>query len=436
VCDFYGIFRLYILAAIPFMNQLLNHNHILRKSLDELDMESADELVDLDTIDYVLRRCLTIEEMRDAGSFFTGQQLATEVVSNFQTQINFDSVVLDPTCGAGNLLIECSRFLDIEETLLFTIEMWGKVLCGYDIHESFVEAAKLRIVIEALRRGAKQDCSIDEALDCLYNIRTKDVLQITPEELAGVTHVVANPPFTAWESPKINYWKIGKVNSAGVVIDHLLRTLPPQCEVHAILPDVLRSGSRYAGFRSFVSSKMNGYCNIWGRFSTKADVDVFLLKGLLVENDDDVIWFEDNEVSIKLGEEFDVCIGPLVAYRDPEEGPEYSYIHPRNAPVWETLRLIPEKRKFSGKVINGPFVVVKRTSSPTDRFRASATIIMVKEPIAVENHMIVIKPKDNTLRSCQRLMRILKSEATNDFLNQRIRLRHLTVGVIKDIPVN
>lgn len=421
------------------MNQLLNHNHTLRhffeNSLDGLDVESASELVDLDSIDYVLRKCLTIEEMRDAGSFFTGQQLATEVLSNFQTKINFDSVVLDPTCGAGNLLIECSRFLDVEETLSLTVEKWGRVLCGYDLHESFVEAAKLRIVIEALRRGVRRDCSIDEALDSLGNIKTSDVLNITSDDLIGVTHVIANPPFTAWKSPKTNYWKQGKVNSAGVVMDHLLRTLPPLCEVHAILPDVLRSGSRYEDFRNFVSSKMNGNCSIWGRFSSKADVDVFLLKGTHSGNPNGVFWFEEDEDGRKLGDDFDVCIGPLVAYRDPEEGPEYPYVHPKNAPVGETLRQLSEKRKFTGRVITGPFVVVKRTSSPTDRYRASATIVMIKEPIAVENHMIVIKPKDNTLRSCQRLMRVLRAEATNKFLNQRIRLRHLTVGVIRDIPI-
>ncbi len=424
------------------MNQLLNHNHTLRdffeKSLDELDVKSASELVDLDSIDYVLRKYLSIEEMRDAGSFFTGQQLATEVLSNFQTPVNFDSVVLDPTCGAGNLLIECSRFLDVENTLSLTVERWGRVLCGYDIHESFVEAAKLRIVIEALRRGARRDCSIEHALDCLGNINTKDVLNVTSEDLIGVTHLIANPPFTAWESPKTNYWKRGKVNSAGVVMDHLLRTLPPLCEIHAILPDVLRSGSRYGGFRNFVSSKMTGDCSIWGRFSSKADVDVFLLKGIRLENDNEVSWFDEIEEQVdrKLGDDFEVCIGPLVAYRDLEEGPEYPYIHPKNAPIWKTLRQVPERRKFSGRVIAGPFVVVKRTSSPTDRFRASATIIMIKEPIAVENHMIVIKPRDNTLRSCQRLMRVLRAEATNEFLNQRIRLRHLTVGVIKEIPLD
>jgi hypothetical protein len=54
----------------------------------------------------------------------------------------------------------------------------------------------------------------------------------------------------------------------------------------------------------------------------------------------------------------------------------------------------------------------------------------------IENHMIVVKPKDGKVKTCKMLMKILQCQQTNDFLNNRIRLRHLTVGVVKDIPVN
>ncbi len=43
----------------------------------------------------------------------------------------------------------------------------GKVLWGFDIHESFIESTKLRLVIEALRRGVNKDCSIEDALSFL-----------------------------------------------------------------------------------------------------------------------------------------------------------------------------------------------------------------------------------------------------------------------------
>ncbi len=59
----------------------------------------------------------------------------------------------------------------------------------------------------------------------------------------------------------------------------------------------------------------------------------------------------------------------------------------------------------------------------------------MNEMVAVENHMIIIKPKSNSIGECKKLMKILRSKSTNEFLNSRIRLRHLTVQVIKDIPL-
>ncbi|MEZ8055382.1 MULTISPECIES: N-6 DNA methylase [Vibrio] len=422
------------------MNQINKHNTSLRDFLEleenQLDSSTLSSLVDLDSIDLVLRECLTIDEMREAGSFFTGSKLAASAVNSFQSPITFDSVVLDPTCGAGNLLIECSRRLGVESTLSETLNKWGKVLWGFDIHESFVEATRLRIVIEALNRGVVKDCSIEDALEFLNNIKCQNALSVSPESLTNVTHAIMNPPFTRWPSPKEYYWKEGKVNAAGVIFDKYLRMLSEGCYVSAILPDVLRSGSRYEGFRSFCSSILEAQCSVWGRFNTKTDVDVFVLSGVAKEEGiSQITWFEDIGEYIPLSERYDVRIGPLVAYRDPEEGDLYPYFYPKNSPTWHTVTEPTEFRRFSGKVLNPPFVVVKRTSSPSDRFRASATIINLKEAVAIENHMIVIKPKSSTLRDCKKILKILKSSQTNDFLNERIRLRHLTVSVIKDIPI-
>lgn len=423
------------------MNQLTKHNKSLRDFLEleenQLDTKILSEMVDLDSIDVVLREYLTIEEMREVGSFFTGSDLASAVVNTFQTPITFNSVVLDPTCGAGNLLIECSRKLGIESTLSETLEKWGRVLWGFDLHQSFVETTRLRLVIEAIHRGVKKDCSIAAALELLGNINCKDALLVSSESLKNVTHVIMNPPFTIWPSPKENYWKSGKVNAAGIIFDKYLRILPNGCNISAILPDVLRSGSRYEDFRLFTSSKLAAQCNIWGRFNTKTDVDVFILSGFsLAETKEQIIWFKSLGKYIPLSDLYDVCIGPLVAYRDPEKGDLYPYFHPRNAPAWEVVTDISEKRRFLGKVLLPPFIVVKRTSSPSDRYRASATIININEAVAIENHMIVIKPKSLTLKDCKRLLKILKSQQINDFLNERIRLRHLTVSVIKDIPLS
>jgi hypothetical protein len=415
------------------MNALTSHNTAMRELLLSPNKEQLQSLADLDNIDLKLRELLTIEEMREAGTFFTGQKLATKAVSLLPA-ITSRSVVLDPTCGAGNLLIETSRKLGIEPTLSATLSMWGRVLWGTDLHIHFVEATKLRIVVEALNRGVEQDCDLDEAFRLLSNIFVRDALDVESLELEQVTHVLMNPPFTIWSSPKKNYWKKGKVNAAGIVFDKYLRGLPKGCQVSAILPDVLRSGSRYGEFRKFVSKSMKATADVWGRFNNKTDVDVFLLSGVIDANSVEILWHHAEMGDTSISDYFDVRTGPLVAYRDLEEGPLYPYFYPKICPQWGVIREAIETRHFTGTSLTPPFVVIKRTSSPSDKNRASATLINLREPVAIENHMIVVKPKDGKVNTCKKLMKILQNQQTNDFLNARIRLRHLTVGVIKDIP--
>lgn len=416
------------------MNSLTTHNAAMRDFLLSPNEIQSNGLVNLDSIDSVLRELLTIDEMREAGSFFTGQELASKAISEFSAPITFSSVVLDPTCGAGNLLIEASRKLGVEKNLSATLRAWGLVLWGFDIHVHFIEATKLRLIIEALDRGVEQDCELEDAFDLLPNIMVQDALLVEQKELETVTHIIMNPPFTIWPSPKENYWKEGKVNAAGIIFDIYLRMLPKGCYISAVLPEVLRSGSRYKGFRDFVSNSMKATAEVWGRFNKKTDVDVFLISGVLESNIEDIQWYTIEKITSTVSDFFDVRTGPLVAYRDPEEGIEYPYFYPKNCPQWGVIKSVIDTRRFLGKALLPPFVVIKRTSSPSDRNRASATLINLREAVAIENHMIVVKPKDGKVTTCKKLMRVLQNQQTNDFLNERIRLRHLTVGVVKDIP--
>jgi hypothetical protein len=420
------------------MNQLCDHNTSLKIIFESIDLvndtNTSQSNINLDAIDNILRECLTINEMRDASSFFTGQQLSSIAVRKFRTAITKDSVVLDPTCGAGNLLIECSRQLGIASSLSKTLEIWGEVLSGYDIYDSFIEATKLRLVLEAISRGALKDCSLNKALAYFGRIKVFDAMLVDKGNLTDVTHVIMNPPFANWESPQTNFWKKGKVNAAGIVFEHYLRVLPSECVISSILPDVLRSGSRYEEWRNYVSANLIGVSEIYGRFNAKTDVDVFLLNGTANSSNEDIAWFSQLENKSSVSDFFDVCIGPLVAYRDPLEGTSYPYIHSKNAPLWRTISNFGEHRRFKGRVIAPPFVIIRRTSSPTDKYRAAASIVVGKVLVAVENHLIVLKPKNESLKDCKRLIKVLKSSITNDYVNNRIRCRHLTVGAVKDIP--
>lgn len=421
------------------MNQLYKHNNSLKSLFSSLSSGSvvADlrNQVNLDCIDRVLREALSIEDMRQAGSFFTGDELATEAVNGFTSAITPDSAVLDPTCGAGNLLIACSRKLPIENSLTATLKKWGNVLYGYDLYDSFVEATKLRIILEAIHRGATPDCSLEDAASLLDNIRVTDATEITSEELLDITHLIMNPPFSMWEMKDSKNWNAGIVNAAAVIFEHYLDRLPPRCQVSAILPEVLRSGTRYEKLRRYTSDRLTGTVQLKGQFNSKTDVDVFTLQGVLTGSNKSIDWRTSGRTAESvLNDYFEVSVGPLVAYRSPEEGELHPYIHSKNLPQWEIVEEFTEHRRFTGRVVTPPFVVIRRTSRPSSKYRALGTIISGNTPIAVENHLIIIKPRSNTLTDCERLTETLMSENTNGFLNERIRCRHLTVGAVKEIP--
>lgn len=422
------------------MNQIVGHNNFLKSLYNKLSHQSdtiqLKEYVSLDAIDGVMRSLVSIEEMRDAGSFFTGDDLAAELENKFMHEISDDSIILDPTCGAGNLLLVCSRKLSVHSSLESTLRTWGKSLCGYDIYSHFVELTKLRLILEILRRGASIDCSLKKAMSYFKNIKTKDALLVKHGEIKDVTHAILNPPFSLWDHSNYEAFQKGKANAAGIVFVHLISILPKSCEISAILPEVLRSGSSYKRWRTFVSSYMTADVTIMGQFNWKTDVDVFILNGILTSNHNAILWINHNSLDNQpcLGDYYDISVGRLVAYRDPEIGDDYPYIHSKNVPIGGILDKFDERRKFRGTVLKPPFVVIRRTSRPSDKSRAIGTIIKGKEPVAVENHLIVIKPHKAPLRNCKRIVQILKSSETNEFLNNRIRCRHLTVGAIKQIP--
>ncbi len=131
---------------------------------------------------------------------------------------------------------------------------------------------------------------------------------------------------------------------------------------------------------------------------------------------------------------FDVHVGPVVPYRDPIEGPRHPYIHARTTPAWETIDVIPEHRRYNGTVFWPPFLVIHRTSSPSDKHRCVATIVNTGCHVAVENHLLVLLPHDGSFQSCKQLLMMLKSPQTDAWLNSRIWCRHLTVSAIRELP--
>lgn len=385
-----------------------------------------------------LRRLVPLETRRADGAFFTGSLLAKRVVAQFLHTVPRDSVICDPACGAGDLLIAATERLSIQPDLRATLRGWARVLRGYDIHEHFVEATRLRIVLAALARGSRARGATPEDLTrLLAGIRVANGLLGNFDD---VNVILMNPPYGSRPTSTACTWASGLVSDAAVFTEQLLRTIRPTTKVVAILPDVLRTGTRYRKWRREVEQRLNiAALNVVGIFDNWADVDVFTMHGdtrfVREEQASPISWWKTHTAGTRLADSFDVHIGGVVPHRDPDLGPWRKYLHARTISNLEKFNVKDApSRRFDRKTFRPPFVAIRRTSRPDDRQRAVGTIIVGDTEVAVENHLIVVSPHSRTLGDCEKLIQVLRHDATTEWLNERIRCRHLTVGAVADIP--
>lgn len=385
-----------------------------------------------------LRRLIPLTDIREAGAFFTGSRLAKAALRLFVDTLDDNSVILDPACGAGDLLIACAARLNKGRDIAHTLEIWGSRLTGRDLYPEFIYATKLRLILTAMRGGMPLgDWKSSMIHEGLLGVEQRCGLSDT-EAFGKATHIIVNPPFTRVDAPKECQWANGKVNAAALFLEACVSHARSGTRIVAILPDVLRSGSRYRKWRQIIGTKaLIRTLELHGQFDKWADIDVFIIELEVTENDHcQASWWEQtyasNAACIK--DYCDVSVGPVVNYRDPHRGPWYPFVQSRNLPAWQTLNQISTTRRFEGRVLRPPFVVVRRTSRKGDKHRAVGTVIAGKEPIAVENHLLVLQPKDNTVEACQQIQSVLKRVETTHWLDQRIRCRHLTVSSVEELP--
>lgn len=384
-----------------------------------------------------LRRVAPVETRRKFGAFFTGTDLASQLIDR-GTGFGATSVFYDPTCGMGDLLIAAARKLPLRKTLPDTLRQWGHQLTGTDLHREFIEGARTRLVLLARQRHKTDEVLRSSAADFFPNIRVADGLK--QEALfSSATHLLLNPPFGQVAAPAGCEWAGGRITEAAAFVITALEQSRPGTQMLAILPEVLRSGSFSEHWRKRVSQLADvQLVQPYGIFDDSADVDVFLLRLARrtdTQNPAPHAWTTTAAPrSATVADFFDVHVGRVVPHRDKESGPLRRYIHPRNIPLWEEVTLISEKRRHEGLAYQPPFVVLRRTSRPGHPYRAAATVILGSKPVAVENHLIVCEPHDKSPKTCRALMAQLHTQRVNDFLDQRIRCRHLTVGAVAEIP--
>lgn len=384
-----------------------------------------------------LRRLVDIKKRREDGIFFTDSVLAEKVLETLKPSFTEHSVIYDSACGAGNLLIAASNYISRHK--IVTVNK--NYLLGTDIHPEFITAAEQRLQMNNLLNLADNIKFNKAQQKTGYRLQAKNGL-LNNKFYKTATHIFINPPFDQEKQNEKLSWGSGKVSMAAVFIEKAILFSRPGTTIMAILPDVLRSGTRYQKWRNMLDEHcITEKIKLLGQFDEHADVDVYAIKLVKRQRAIEIITTDltDNTDQVSahktLKDIFNISVGPVVDYRDEKKGDKLPYVVSRGLENWSVQAEITLRRRHLGKNFTGPFVVIKRTSRATDENRAMATIINTAEPVYVDNHLIILTPKSGTLVDCELAINILRDNRTNEWLNEHIRCRHLTIKVVSKIPV-
>lgn len=374
------------------------------------------------------------------GVFFTPEDITRSAVEHFRHEIESSASFYDPACGAGNLLLGIAKEYKLGRTLVDTVRLWGEAFGGCDINPDFVEAAKLRLIFLAAYRHGLPEISAEllgDLITLFSNFKVANFLEVGGSEEYDC--ILINPPFSHVNAAKECEWAQGKTQLAAIFISKLIQLSKRRQSIFAILPDVLRSGTRYKKWRALIERhSQGGQSRIYGRFSKNVDVDVFFLSfdaGVQCEEVANIHWVAQRpwqENQVKLSDFYKVSVGPVVPFRLSGNGETVSYITARDCPP-NAIVVEAQSVVFDGRKISPPFVVIRRTSNPSDRRRLVTSLILIDGPVAVENHLLVVEPISGGVKSCRYLLERLQSPDIANQLNEAIRCRHLTTKAIKDL---
>ncbi|NGY61627.1 hypothetical protein G7043_22110 [Lentzea sp. NEAU-D13] len=195
-----------------------------------------------------------------------------------------------------------------------------------------------------------------------------------------------------------------------------------------------------------------------GLFDRWTDVDVFILHGtvradeksdesgrgssMIVGDIPSTSNTADSTVQV-LGQVATISIGDVVPHRhdpsfvDKRTPNAVPYITTSNLPIGQSIRDVSESIEWSGRTHKAPFVVLRRTSAPSrGGARLAPSIVRATcGTLAVENHLIVVRPNDGLLKTCEQLAEYLVTSDVTEWLDQAIRTRHLTKRVLMQLPM-
>jgi hypothetical protein len=366
---------------------------------------------------------------RASGIFFTHQNAAKLLVDRVKDSLSTGRHVIDPTMGAGDLLLESARHLPKSRTIVQTVSLWSSLLEGYDLSGAFLDLAKLRLALLA-RHLHHPSSTIDATwvLQQFAGFRRADVFSANFSTFGHGALVLANPPFQQF-SGAANGKQCSPRNAsiAALVLEKLALELPGGSDVVGIFPEVLRCGSSYERLRRRVSQSFNVvHEQSIGRFDNLVDIDVFVAHYAARPDRLAASVHVDSDQTISVDVLCDVSIGDVVPHRHAAAGPWCRYITAHDVPAWAARHEPRQNRRWRGRTFEPPFVVIRRTSSTRQRYRTVASIVVGDRRVAVENHLMVLRPKDGSLKTCRRVFEALRKPEVNYQLNDSMRCRHLT----------
>lgn len=418
----------------PFDDYAQRLCRLLQAPHDESRMDGVTAALDGEA-STLLRRMVSLQSRRDVGCFFTSADLADRLVEGTDTAAW--KRIADPACGAGDLLLSIARRLPLQRSVRSTLQDWGQLLVGRDLNDDLVRTTRVRLALLASVRHGQRATLGEQELACLLpGIRKGDgqALDLDPPTL-----VLLNPPFGSTLSSSTG-WGRGRLGRAAVFTAAVVKRLPRQSRLLAILPDVLRSGSNYRNWRAHMSSLLHiETMAMQGQFDAWTDIDVFILRATVeAEQSSLAAWqFDDAPSGVCLGDLVEVRVGTVVPHRDRHGGSWSPYIEAHDLPLGGRFNAdLARRRRHSGRRFQPPFVAVRRTSRPgQSQPRALGVLIEGTEPVLVENHLMVCRPIDKRAPSCDDLLAVLGNPATSAWFDARIRCRHLTVRILRDVPM-
>jgi hypothetical protein len=383
------------------------------------------------------RRLVPLAERRAAGTFFTGSRLRARAVERYRRSVAGGVQVVDPACGMGDLLLAAAELIPTSWAPSRRATHAFTRFYGRDLYAPLVEAAASRLALwAAVSRGGG------------------DALASSPVEVGDAFAddldwrrfglVLLNPPYVARRLEQPEPWGSGSVTAAAPFTLDVVARARPGARIAAILPDVLRSGARYARWRDEIEKAADvDAIDVVGAFDRWTDVDVFVAhlrrRSLGPARPASGRWQpRDTAPGPRLREVAVLSVGDVVPHRDVPGGDESPYLTVDALPAWTTTLTTQQRIRHQGRLHEPPFIALRRTSGPTKAagaIRARAAVYAGAGPVAVENHLIVIRPLDGTVSTCMRLMEAFRRQDATDWLDQRLRLRHLTVTVLADLPM-